>query len=188
MTLACGRGMSAVSLLTRSTGSKITAVVPFGINDSWTTMNLAGVGGYTVGVWPTAPGLFTADGSGAGQLDARNADGSANSQANPAQAGSVVSILMTGAGALSPTLSDGALGAADPPYATPVQPIYATINSVPADVVRAAQAPGRVAGIVRLEVQLPAGVTPGDAVVRINVGSGDPGSFLWQPRTTLAVQ
>ena len=171
-----------------SDAGKITAVVPFGINTSWTSLSVDGVGGYTLGVWPTAPGLFTADGSGSGQLDARNADGTINSTDNPTAAGSIVTLFMTGAGAVDPAIADGALGPSGPPFPTPTQAVYATINGVAANVVFAAQAAGQIAGIVRVDIQIPADTPPGDAVVKINVANGDAASFPFQPKTTIAIQ
>ena len=48
-----------------------------------------------------SPGLFTVDGSGSGQLVALNQDGSLNNGANPAKAGSIVTLYATGQGAVS---------------------------------------------------------------------------------------
>ena len=170
-------------------GSQITAVVPFGIKPGWTALDVAGVGGYTLGVWPSAPGLFTMDGTGAGQLDARNADGTVNSSDQPAAAGSVVTLFMTGAGSMVPPTTDGSIGPAEPPYPTPTQAIYVAINGSPANVVSAYQAPGKIGGIVQVNLQIPADVPSGDAVVRIGVGgSGDAANFPFQLRTTIAVR
>ena len=171
-----------------ASATQIRAAVPFGIRSDWTFMDVAGVGGYVMGVWPYALGLFTTDGSGVGQLDARNADGGVNSKENPAAAGSVVSVYMTGAGAMTPAIADGVLGPAEPPFPVPILPIFATINGAPAKVVLAAQAAGRIAGVVRVDIQVPAGMASGDAVVKVNVGSGDPAAFPWQPNTTIAIR
>ena len=45
-----------------------------------------------------SPGLFTVDGSGSGQVAAVNQDGSLNNGANPAKAGSIVTLYATGQG------------------------------------------------------------------------------------------
>jgi len=50
---------------------------------------------------PTAPGMFSADGTGAGQGYILNADGTLNSPANPAKEGAEVTIFATGVGHLS---------------------------------------------------------------------------------------
>lgn len=169
--------------------NEITAVVPFGVNAGWTSLSLDGVGGYVIGVLPAVPALFTVDGSGSGQVDATNEDGSANSSSNPAPVGSVVSLYMTGAGAMNPALADGALGSADAPYSKPVLPVAVALNGeAAAEVVAAIQAPGRVAGIVRLDVRIPQGTPPGDASLQVTVGSGDAAWYSAQSRVTVAVR
>jgi uncharacterized protein (TIGR03437 family) len=62
-----------------------------------------------VTIQPVAPGLFTDQNGGAAAL---NADGSVNSQENPAAAGSVISIFFTGQGPVRRTVDDGAAPAA----------------------------------------------------------------------------
>ena len=54
-----------------------------------------------------SPGLFTVDGSGSGQVAALNQDGSVNNGANPAKAGSVVTLFATGQGAMDGMPPDG---------------------------------------------------------------------------------
>jgi uncharacterized protein (TIGR03437 family) len=61
----------------------------------------------------TAPGIFTQDSSGVGAGGISNADSSINSPANPAAAGSVVTIAATGEGQTTPPGVDGAI-ASDP--------------------------------------------------------------------------
>ena len=53
------------------------------------------------------PGILTADGAGAGQAAATNADGSTNSASNAATCGSSISVLVTGFGAFGDTRTDG---------------------------------------------------------------------------------
>jgi uncharacterized protein (TIGR03437 family) len=83
--------------------NSITAVLPdtaaaAGIN----TLQVAGDGGLSNTVYApaaaAAPGIYTADGSGAGQGIILNSDGSLNSPSNPAVAGSAITILAAGAG------------------------------------------------------------------------------------------
>ena len=56
----------------------------------------------TMSVTPSAPGIFTANGSGTGQGAILNEDGTVNSAANPARKGSVVVIFATGEGQTNP--------------------------------------------------------------------------------------
>ena len=157
--------------------------MPFGVAAGRSAIHVQGAGRYRVRVGATAAALFTADGTGVGQLDARNADGVVNGQATPAAAGDLITVYVTGAGLMQPALADGALGPSDPPFPTPAQPVYVSVNGVAANVGAAVQAPGKVAGIVQVSFQLPAETVAGDAVVKV---SSDPGNFPFQPRTTIA--
>jgi uncharacterized protein (TIGR03437 family) len=96
---------NAVPLLAH-TRTSLTAVLP---------ANFTGAGGVTVAVQsggstsnpfeaeyqPTAPGIFSVDGTGAGQGYILNADGTLNSPTNPAAEGAEVTIFATGVGHLS---------------------------------------------------------------------------------------
>ena len=161
-----------------SDATRITTAVPFRVGASVIGLRVEGVRGFNLQVWPYAPGLFTADGSGKGLLDARNQDGSINSKDNPADTGSIVAVFMTGAGAMVPTIGDGELGPAAPPFPVPVLPIYAQVNGI-YTLVFAAQAPGMVAGIVRVDIQIPSGTRSGEArvVVLVNNDVTRPSQF-----------
>ena len=152
-------------MIVASSPDQITAVVPAGINSGWTSFAVEGVGNYSLGVWPSALALFTADGLGTGQLDARNADGSINSAQNPADAGSTVSLFVTGDGGL---------------------PVFVMMNDAPVQVgsISSSSKPG----VLQVDIQVPPATTSGDAVVKVNAGIGDPGAYPWQPKTTLAVR
>ena len=171
-----------------STSTSITAVVPFALAASWTVLAIDGIDvGINVLTTNYAPGLFAAKGSGRGQLDAYNHDGSANSAASPAAAGSIVTIFMTGAGMMVPAIADGSVGPLDPPYPTPLTPVFITVNGVPGQTVFAGQAPGKIAGVVRVDFRIPAETDSGDAVIR--VGGGDvPIASTPQPTTTIVVR
>ncbi len=116
-----------------------------------------------------SPGLFTVDGSGSGQIVAVNQDGTANNGANPAKAGSIVTLYATGQGAV-----DGM-----PPNGQPAQGIIPTpetpqvfINSgfVPsADVQFSGLAPG-FAGLWQINVTVPADAPPADVIVFLIYG------------------
>jgi uncharacterized protein (TIGR03437 family) len=116
----------------------------------------------------TAPGIFTADGSGAGQATALNQDFSINSAANPAAAGSVVVLYGTGAGQMTPTPDDGAVIGRDLPR--PVLPVSATVNGQYADILYAGGAPGLVAGVLQVNLRLPTGIS-GVAQIVLTIGA-----------------
>ncbi|MDE3196810.1 MAG: hypothetical protein KGN84_10730 [Acidobacteriota bacterium] len=117
-----------------------------------------------------APGIFTLNMTGAGQAAAVNQDGTINSASNPAKAGSVISLYLTGEGQTSPAGVDGKLANAAP-YPKPVLPVTATIGGQNAVVSYYGAAPTAVAGLMQVNVQIPAGVAAGGAVpVTVNVG------------------
>jgi uncharacterized protein (TIGR03437 family) len=120
-----------------------------------------------VAVAQTAPGVFTADGSGRGQAAAVNQDGTKNGAAAPAAAGSVISLFATGEGQTFPAGVDGKL--AGDPLPHPVAVVTVTIGGAPAEVRYAGAAPGQIAGLMQVNVVVPGGVT-GAAAVVLTVG------------------
>jgi uncharacterized protein (TIGR03437 family) len=119
-----------------------------------------------------APGFFTSDASGKGQVAAINQDNTVNGAANPAPAGSVVALYGTGGGALT----NDAL----PRVALPVS---ATIGGLGAQVLYAGVAPGEPDGVIQINVQIPTGLTPGVAGVVVMIGNASS-----QPGVTLATK
>ncbi len=119
---------------------------------------------------PSAPAIFSLDASGSGQARAFNADGTPNSAANPAAAGSTITFYATGEGQTSPVGVDGQLDGANPPQ--PVLPVAVTIGGEAARVQYAGGVEGQVAGLMMVRVQIPGGVAAGRAVpVQLQVGT-----------------
>ena len=120
-------------------------------------------------------GAFTLDSTGTGPLAALNQDQSVNSATNPADPGSVISVFVTGAGAMTPPPLDGS----HPPVPVnqPVLPIDAAVNGRDAQVVYAGNAPTLVEGVVQVNVRLPDTIyrqfpfnDPLAAILRIDAG------------------
>ena len=152
---------------------QINAVVPFVVaGKSTTLMRVSAHGGATftatLPVSTAAPAMFVTSASGQGAI--LNGDLSVNSPAHPAARGSSISIYATGAGLLSPSVADGTIvSATNLPLS--VAPMSVTIGGQPAPVGYQGAAPGLVAGVMQINAQVPAGVTPGPAVpVTISVG------------------
>jgi uncharacterized protein (TIGR03437 family) len=123
----------------------------------------------TLQVVPAAPGIFTMDSSGRGQVIALNQDGTLNSAANRAAAGSYVSIFLTGEGQTNPAGVDGKPSPSPAPV--PVLPVSASVGGFPAQVQYAGGVPGLVAGFLQVNVRVPQGVPPGPVVpITVNVG------------------
>ena len=115
----------------------------------------------------TAPGVYTADGSGKGPAAAINQDGSVNGPNTPAPQGSVLSLFVTGEGQTSPPGVDGKIGG--PPLPQPLAPVTAAIGGVSATVQFAGGAPGLSAGIMQVNAIVPFAIT-GQVPVAVTVG------------------
>jgi uncharacterized protein (TIGR03437 family) len=99
---------------------------------------------------PVAPGIFA---NGANQAAARNADGTLNTQDNPAAAGSLITVYLTGQGAVQPP----AAGGAPSPIDSAAQAAYnvtVTVGGQPATVMFSGLSPGS-AGLFQVSLRLP---------------------------------
>jgi uncharacterized protein (TIGR03437 family) len=105
------------------------------------------------------PGIF-AEGSGQGAIV--SLAGSLVNASSPAHAGDTVQIYATGLGPVSNTPQTGA-GAVASPLSALIGNATATIGGVAAPVGFAGLAPGFI-GLYQVNVQVPPGVTAGDAV------------------------
>ena len=101
-------------------------------------------------VAPVAPGIFA---NGPNQAAVQNADGALNTQDNPAAAGSVITVYLTGQGAVKPPVATGAPAPTDP-LARAAYPVTATIGGQPAAVTFAGLSPGSV-GLFQVNLRLP---------------------------------
>jgi uncharacterized protein (TIGR03437 family) len=116
-----------------------------------------------------SPGLFTVDGSGSGQIAAVNADGTLNNGANPAKAGSVVTMYATGQGLIRGMPADG-----EPPHGfvetSQTPQVFINAGYVASqDVLYSGLAPGFV-GLWQINVKIPSNVPPGAVIVFISYG------------------
>lgn len=121
---------------------------------------------------PVTPALFTTNQQGTGQGAIRIADATAAIAApagmfdgsRPAKAGEFISIYCTGLGVVTPSGTAGAGALATPPLQTTVAtPIVTIGNIVGATVQFSGLTPG-LAGLYQVNVKVPDGVTPGNAV------------------------
>lgn len=185
-------GVAAPLLYTSAT--QVAAVAPYGVTGptvqvTVTYQDQASVPA-TVQVFAAAPGLFTADGTGAGQAAAINQDGTINSASNPAPIGSVISLYATGGGQTSPAGVDGLLSTS--PLARQSLPVQAYIGGLGgllpvAQLQYAGPAPGEIAGLMQINVPLPLGLQPGSAVP-VNILVGTAGSLSLSNVVTIAVR
>jgi uncharacterized protein (TIGR03437 family) len=116
----------------------------------------------------SAPGIFTADGTGVGAGAILNQDNTLNTPSNPAAAGTVIQIFATGEGLTNPP---GATGSVAQGQHQPVLPVVVTIGGIQAQAVYAGSAPLEIEGLFQVNPIVPAGIAASDAVpVVLTVG------------------
>lgn len=129
-----------------------------------------------------APGVFTADGR---QAAAINENGTFNGPSNPAPAGSIVVIYVTGEGATTPAGVDGEVIGSN--LKRPLGAVRVRVGGIEvpaADIFYAGSAPTLVSGLMQINFRLPANTPTGiSTAVEVFVGSGQS-----QPGVTLSVR
>jgi uncharacterized protein (TIGR03437 family) len=161
-----------------------SAVVPYGIADGplQVVVEYQGVQSAPLQVQVAAdsPGLFTSDAGGKGQAAALNENGTFNMANASAPAGSIVSLFATGEGLTTPAGVDGKAGSS--PLPRPRLNVQAVIDGQLAEVLYAGGVLGAVAGVMQVDVRVPAGTRAGSVPLSIMVGT-----VTSQPGVTIAV-
>ncbi|MGO9231132.1 MAG: IPT/TIG domain-containing protein, partial [Bryobacteraceae bacterium] len=174
--------------LTYVGAGQINAIVPYEVAGSSTATVQVSYDGSTsnqpsLPIAASAPALFTTNyGTGPGAI--LNQDYSVNTQANPAAVGSVVQVYMTGEGLTTPAEATGevTVATAAPPYTpTPQLPVSVTIGGQPAQLQWDGEAPDFVAGVLQVNVTIPATATSGanSIAVKIGANSSQSGVTVW---------
>jgi uncharacterized protein (TIGR03437 family) len=154
--------------------NQVAAIVPYGISGRSTATVQVESGNYasgsvTVNLAASAPGIFTADGSGSGQGAILNQNFSSNSSRNPAAKGSQIIIFATGEGDMVTPVTEGALVSAL--QTRPRLPVSVRVAGIPVEVTYAGLAPGLYAGMLQLNVRLPEDIPSGNLPVVLTVGN-----------------
>lgn len=139
---------------------------------------------FSVPVVLTAPGLFTMNYSGAGQVVAMSLGNvnNVNSVQNPVPPGSSLVLYATGQGVTFPAGVDGAIGTTLT-VSRPAQPISVQIAGINAPVLFAGSVPGNIAGMFEIGVLAPQGIPSNNATpVTLTIGG-----VTTTQKTTLAV-
>jgi uncharacterized protein (TIGR03437 family) len=135
----------------------------------------------------TVPGLFAQNSAGSGLGAILNQDNSLNGPSHPAAKGSIVQVFLTGEGQTNPPSVTGTITSVSlpPPQVTPapVQPIQVWIGGQPANYTYAGEAPGMVAGVMQLNVQIPANALSGALSIQVKIGQ-----TMSQSGITISVQ
>jgi uncharacterized protein (TIGR03437 family) len=155
---------------------QINAIVPFGVAGKSTTTVEVHHHGLTsaslvLPVTAAAPSIFTADGSGKGQIVALNQDLSYNSSATPAPVGSVIVLFITGAGQTSPPGVDGLVPASSSDLTAPVLAISVSIGGQAATIKYAGSPIGIVSGGIQINAVIPQGLSSGDQTIVVKAGT-----------------
>ncbi len=150
---------------------QINTIVPFEIGGSSAVTRVAveqskvAIGPYPLPVSPAVPGIFAAV----------NEDGTVNSKSNPGAPGSVVAVFLTGAGTYNIEIDDGSIGPTTPPYPVPVIGVSAQFggaqSTLPGEVLFVGQAPGIIAGVVQMNLQIPEALNPGAVGLTVYFGN-----------------
>jgi uncharacterized protein (TIGR03437 family) len=106
-----------------------------------------------------------------------NQDGSANSASHPAPPGSIIGVYVTGLGVTTPLSQDGSISA--PPLPVPAMPVFASVNDNQVPVQSATAAPGLVAGITQVNLQIPMATYPSPPIY-INVNGSSAQVYIGQ--------
>ena len=155
----------------------------------------------TVKINPTAPGIFTADGSGTGQAAALNYNATTgsytlNSTNTPAKIGDTVILYLTGEGNYNASLLTGAIvtntGFIIPstlsplPQMSPLPTVTIGGTDASAGVTYAGPMVGAMLGVLQINVAVPTGSATG-AAVPISVSIGGVSTQVNQPNVTLSI-
>jgi uncharacterized protein (TIGR03437 family) len=144
--------------------SQINAIVPYEVavsTPATVTVSYQGQGvlsSDSVPVASSALSLFTLGSTGVGQAAAINQDGTINSPSSPAHQGSIISLYLTGEGQTIPAGVDGKPASLTDIglIPTPVMLLTVLLSGQPSVVTYQGGAPGLVAGLMQVNVQIPA--------------------------------
>jgi adhesin/invasin len=152
---------------------QLNVILPYATTESFATFQVINNGApsnkVTVYVAPTAPGVFTTTQNGVGPGAVLHSDFSLVTQANPAKVGDTLQIFVTGLGAVTPAVADGAAAPSSPLSLVNVD-VAVYIDTLQAQVTFKGLAPG-FAGLYQINCVVPAGVSSG--LVYLDVSTAD---------------
>jgi len=167
-------GVPAAMIYTSA--GQIAGVVPYAVAGKGTTsvvVQYEGVASKPVSVSVTDanPAFFMAPVFSNTQVAAINADGNHNSSKDPEKRGNTLVMFATGEGQTTPAGVDGALALKDP-LPKPNLPVSVTVGGMDATVSYYGAAPEEIAGVMQLNVEIPANAPTGSAIpVVLKIGN-----------------
>lgn len=161
--------------------NQINVMVPYEINGRLSTNMVVSYNGQNSQTFPlsvanAAPGLFTNNFTGSGQIAALNQNGSPNGSGTGFQAaarGSVLQVFGTGGGQTNPPSATGSVTPipASAAQLLTIPNVTASIGGIPATVNFAGAAPGLVTGVIQINVVIPLSIGPSNSVpITVTVG------------------
>ncbi len=168
---------------------QVAVMVPYDVAGKTITQISVDFGGFLSSVIArnvaaSAPGLFTATGSGSGQLAAFVVDEATgavtlNSEASAASKGGLVVFYATGEGIPTPASSDGRIVTTASPSPNPALSVQ--IGGATATVLYAGGVAGLVSGIIQINARIPTTITASKAtpvVLTVNGVASPPGTTI----------
>jgi uncharacterized protein (TIGR03437 family) len=157
--------------------TEIVCQVPYEMTGAYATIqvNNSGTNSNSVTVFTenSAPGVFTLSQNGIGPGATLHANGTVVSASSPANIGETVSVYVTGLGAVSPAVTDGA-GAPSNPLSTTMDNFNVYVDATPATVTYAGLAPGFV-GLYQVNFTIPS--TPDTGEVYLDIEDAVAGGY-----------
>jgi uncharacterized protein (TIGR03437 family) len=158
-----------------SNPAQISGVVPFGVTGSTATVVVT-VGttksnAVDVPLAPTAPGIFSINQNGLGDGAVLHANFSAVTAANPARRGETVLVFLTGLGAVTPSIADGAVAPVSP-LRTTTGPLNVFVGGQLVTNVSFSGLAPTLAGLYQLNIAIPNGAPTGSVNLAIQTVEG----------------
>jgi uncharacterized protein (TIGR03437 family) len=154
---------------------QVNAIVPYGVGSAGSVTALVkyqgqSSNGIALALSASAPAIFTVSGGTGATAALNTADYTYNGPTNPATKGSIVEFFVTGEGATSPASLTGQVTPVSANTPKPIGAVGVTIDGQPALVNFWGEAPGEVAGLLQLNVTIPANARTGDLPLLVNIG------------------
>ena len=150
--------------------TQLSVVLPYAITDNFATFQVTSNGTasnqVTVYVTPSAPGIFTLSQNGVGSGAVLHTDYSVVSQDNPAKVGETLQLFVTGLGAVTPAVGDGAAAPSNP-LSTVNADVGVFVDTISAQVTFKGLAPG-FAALYQINFVVPSGASSGQVYLDVS--------------------
>ncbi len=156
--------------------AQISAVVPFGVTGSTATVVVSVNGtksnSVDVPMAASAPGVFSVPPNGISGGAIRHLNGTLVNASAPASRGEFVSVYLTGLGAVSPSVVDGAAAPGAEPFARTTGPLSVFVGGQPVTTIQYKGLAPTLAGLYQINIQIPLGVSSGTQNLAVQTVEG----------------